>query len=95
MSKRDTQTLGYSPESHLAKARPVEVLYTGPHHDPRAVDTPAGTVLVDETFIREHGGYVLVKDASGYKRPYGLDRFRQLYDPLNDDNPTGVFTHDD
>lgn len=59
--------------------KPVEVEYRGPYHDPEVVETIEGDFEVDEEYIDEHGGYVIIRGVEGEVYPCGLDIFQQTY----------------
>lgn len=66
-----------------ARKKPVEVEYQGPFTDPSVVGTIEGTFEVDEEYIDEHGGYVIIRGVDGEVYPCALDIFEETYDRLD------------
>lgn len=62
-----------------ATKRPVAVEYMGPYIDPQVVETLEGDFEVDDEYIDEHGGYVIIRGVEGEVYPCGLDIFRETY----------------
>jgi len=52
----------------------------GPYTDPRIVDTLEGQYEVDDAYIREHGGYYLMRGADGEQYPCAKDIFEETYE---------------
>jgi len=67
-----------------ARKKPVEVEFRGPYTDPQVVETIEGDFEVDEEYIEEHGGYVIIKGVEGEVYPCGLDIFEATYSVLAD-----------
>jgi len=63
-----------------ARKRPVEVEFRGPYTDTDTIDTLEGDFEVDENYINEHGGYVVIRGVDGEVYPCGLDIFRETYE---------------
>lgn len=59
--------------------RPVLVEARGPFEDPDVVATLEGDYEVDDAYIEEHGGYVLIRGVDGEVYPCALDIFRETY----------------
>lgn len=68
-----------------ATKRPVDVRYAGPYTDPSHVDTLEGEFEIDEEYIEEHGGYVIIRGVNGEQYPCALDIFKQTYSLRPDD----------
>jgi DNA-directed RNA polymerase subunit RPC12/RpoP len=62
-----------------ARKKPVEVEYRGPYTDPEVVETIEGDFEVDEEYIDEHGGYVIIRGVEGEVYPCALDIFEDTY----------------
>jgi hypothetical protein len=58
----------------------VEVEFRGPYTDTDTIDTLEGDFEIDETYIDEHGGYVVIRGVDGEVYPCGLDIFRETYE---------------
>lgn len=65
-----------------ARKKPVEVEFQGPFTDIREVNTLEGYFEVDESYIEEHGGFVIIRGVDGEKYPCALDIFRETYEVL-------------
>lgn len=63
-----------------ARKKPVVVEFRGPYTDTETVETIEGDFEVDEEYIDEHGGYVIIRGVEGEKYPCGLDIFRETYE---------------
>jgi len=63
-----------------ARKRPVEVEFRGPYTDTDTIDTLEGDFEIDENYINEHGGYVVIRGVDGEVYPCGLDIFRETYE---------------
>jgi len=66
-------------EWSTAEKRPVEVEYRGPYTEPREIETLEGNFEVDEEYVEEHGGYVIIRGVRGEVYPCALDVFKQTY----------------
>ncbi len=64
---------------YSATKKPVEVEFRGPYDDPDVIETIEGDFEVDEAYIEEHGGYVIIRGVEGDVYPCGLDVFNQTY----------------
>lgn len=62
-----------------ARKKPVEVEYRGPYTDPEIVETIEGDFEVDEEYIDEHGGFVIIRGVEGEVYPCAIDVFTQTY----------------
>jgi hypothetical protein len=62
-----------------AEKKPVEIEYRGPYDDPEVIETIEGDFEVDEEYIDEHGGFVIIRGVEGEVYPCGLDIFQQTY----------------
>jgi len=69
-----------------ARKKPVEVEFRGPYNDPDTIETIEGDFEVDEEYIEEHDGYVIIRGVEGEVYPCGLDIFRETYQQLIDDS---------
>lgn len=67
-----------------ARKKPVEVEYRGPYDDPAIIETIEGDFEVDEEYIEEHGGYVIIRGVEGEVYPCGLDIFHETYETTRD-----------
>lgn len=65
-----------------AQKKPVEVEYRGPYEDTDTIETIEGDFEVDEEYIEEHGGYVIIRGVEGERYPCGLDIFRETHDTI-------------
>jgi hypothetical protein len=63
-----------------ARKKPVEVEFRGPYIDPQIVETIEGDFEVDEDYIDEHGGYVIIRGIEGEVYPCGYDIFLETYE---------------
>lgn len=66
------------------RKKPVEVEFRGPYTDTETVETIEGDFEVDEEYIDEHGGYVIIRGVEGEVYPCGLDIFRETYEQVTD-----------
>lgn len=78
----DTDT---ADEWRSARKRPVEIEFRGPYTDTDTVETIEGTFEVDEQYLDEHGGYVIVRGVDGEVYPVALDIFQETYDIPDED----------
>ena len=67
-------------EWSTARKKPVEIEYAGPFTDPDVVETIEGDFEVDEEYIGQHGGYVIIRGVEGELYPCALDIFEDTYD---------------
>lgn len=63
-----------------ARKKPVEVEFRGPFETPGTVETIEGNFEIDEEYIEEHGGFVIIKGVDGEVYPCGLDIFEETYE---------------
>lgn len=77
-----SQTAAQSENWSAARKRPVEVEYRGPYTDPAVVETLEGDFEVDEEYVEEHGGFVIINGVDGEEYPCALDIFEETYEPL-------------
>jgi len=63
-----------------ARKKPVEVEFRGPYTETDTIETIEGDFEVDEEYIEEHGGYVIIRGIEGEVYPCGLDIFRETYE---------------
>lgn len=63
-----------------AQKKPVEIEFCGPFTDPSIINTIEGDFEVDEEYIREHRGYVIIKGIDGEIYPCALDIFEKTYE---------------
>lgn len=63
-----------------ARKKPVEVEFRGPYTDTDTIETIEGDFEVDEDYIEEHDGYVIIRGVEGEEYPCGLDIFRDTYE---------------
>jgi hypothetical protein len=68
-----------------ARKKPVEVEYKGPYSQPDILDTIEGDFEVDQEYIIEHDGYVLIRGVNDEVYPCGYDIFRETYEVLDDE----------
>jgi hypothetical protein len=66
-----------------ARKKPVEVEFRGPYTDTDTIDTIEGDFEIDEEYINEHGGYVIIRGVEGEVYPCGLDIFKETYEQVN------------
>jgi len=67
-------------EWQTARKKPVRVQFRGPYHDTDTIKTIEGNFEVDEDYIDDHGGYVIIRGVEGEVYPCGYDIFRETYD---------------
>lgn len=65
-----------------AKKKPVEIEFRGPYTDTDTIETIEGEFEVDEEYVEDHGGYVIIRGVEGEIYPCGLDVFRQTYEQV-------------
>lgn len=65
-----------------ARKKPVKIQYRGPYTDPTVIQTLEGDFEVDDEYIEEHGGFVVIKGVQNEVYPCGLDVFQETYDLL-------------
>jgi hypothetical protein len=65
-----------------ARKKPVEVEWRGPYDDTDTIETIEGDFEVDEEYIEEHEGYVIICGVEGELYPCGLDIFRETYEQV-------------
>ena len=82
----DTDADGDERAEHWRPARkkPVEVQFRGPYTDPDVVETIEGDFEIDDEYIDDHGGYVLIRGVEGEIYPCAVDVFRETYEPPAD-----------
>jgi hypothetical protein len=68
-----------------ARKKPVEVEFRGPYTDTDTIETIEGDFEVDEEYIEEHDGYVIIRGVEGEVYPCGLDIFRETYEQMTDE----------
>lgn len=66
-------------EWRKVEKKPVEVEYRGPYFETDEIETIEGDFEVDEEYLDEHGGYVIIKGVQGEVYPCALDVFRKTY----------------
>jgi hypothetical protein len=66
-----------------AEKKPVEVEYRGPFTDLDTIETIEGDFEIDEAYLEEHGGYVLIRGVEGEVYPCALDIFNETYERLD------------
>lgn len=78
-------------EWRSARKKPVVIEYRGPYYDTDTIETIEGDFEVDEEYIEEHGGYVIIRGVEGEVYPCGIDIFRETYEMVSakDDPPEG------
>lgn len=67
-----------------ARKKPVEVEFRGPYTDTATIETIEGDFEVDEAYIAEHGGYVIIRGIEGEVYPCGVDIFRETYEQVRE-----------
>lgn len=60
--------------------KPVEVEFRGPFTETDIIETIGGDFEIDEEYIEEHGGYVIIRGVEGEVYPCAYDIFRDTYD---------------
>jgi len=78
----ETATNGDSKHWKPARKKPVKIQYRGPYTDPTVIETLEGDFEVDDEYIEEHGGFVVIKGVQNEVYPCGLDVFQETYDLL-------------
>ena len=63
-----------------ARKKPVVVEFRGPYTDTETIETIEGDFEVDQEYIDEHGGYVIIRGVEEEEYPCGLDIFRETYE---------------
>ena len=73
-----------------ARKKPVEIEYRGPYytkpsdfHESKTDDviqTIEGDFEIDNEYLKEHGGYVIIRGVDGEVYPCALDIFNKTYD---------------
>lgn len=66
-------------EWRVAEKKPVEVEYRGPYYTEDEIETIEGDFEIDEEYLEEHEGYVIIKDVKGEEYPCSLEIFRETY----------------
>lgn len=67
---------------HPCRKKPKEVEYAGPFRNPTIVETLEGDYEVDDDYIDEHGGFVIIRGVDGERYPCALDIFHETYEVL-------------
>lgn len=77
--------MNQAPEDEwlTAQKKPIEVKFRGPYHDTETVETIEGDFEVDEEYIEQHGGYVIICGIEGEIYPCGYDIFRETYEIIS------------
>ena len=65
-----------------ARKRPVEIEFRGPFYETDEIETIEGDFEVDEEYLEEHGGYVIIRGVNGEKYPCALDIFTETYEVI-------------
>lgn len=76
-----------------ARKKPVEVEFRGPYVTTDRIDTLEGDFEVDEEYIDEHGGYVIIRGVEGEEYPCALDIFEETYE-VQPDGGSGYYSGD-
>lgn len=63
-----------------ARKKPIEIEYRGPYTDPAVLKTIEGDFEVDEEYIDNHEGYVIIRGVDGETYPCALDIFEETYE---------------
>jgi hypothetical protein len=63
-----------------ARKKPVEIEFCGPFDDPQVVETIEGDFEIDDEYIENHGGYVIIRGVDGELYPCALDIFEETYE---------------
>jgi hypothetical protein len=66
-----------------ARKKPVEIEFRGPYTDTDTIETIEGDFAVDEEYIDQHDGYVIIRGVGGEVYPCGLNIFRETYEQVN------------
>lgn len=66
-------------EWHQAKKRPIVVDYRGPYTDTSVIDTIEGDFDIDQEYINDHDGFVIIRGVEDEIYPCGFDIFRETY----------------
>lgn len=64
----------------FARKLPVEVEFRGPYDDPEVIETIEGDFEVDEEYIEEHDGFVIIRGVQDEEYPCALDVFAETYE---------------
>lgn len=78
-------TDGDSFQWKRAVKRPVYVEFAGPFHTTDVIETIEGDFEVDQEYLDEHGGYVIIRGIQGEIYPCALDVFVETYAMEGDD----------
>ena len=81
----DTTASGGVDNWRKAQKKPVEVKFRGPYTDTDTIKTIEGDFEVDEEYVEQHGGYVIIRGVKGEEYPCGLDIFRETYEQVIND----------
>ena len=78
-----------SDEWKSARKRPVKIEYRGPYYvkptefhpsqTNDAIETIEGDFTIDDEYLQEHGGFVIIQGVDGEVYPCALDIFRKTY----------------
>ena len=72
-----------------ARKKPIQVDFRGPYRDTDTIETIEGDFEVDEEYIAEHEGYVIIRGVEGEVYPCGLDIFRETYERVPEGEDDG------
>jgi hypothetical protein len=75
-----------------AQKKPVEVEFRGPYRSTDIIETIEGDFEIDEEYIEEHGGYVIIRGVEGEVYPCGLDIFRETYEQVRNERSLDTAT---
>lgn len=82
MSEKPLESTVMTNQWKKARKKPVEIEYRGPYHDTDTIETIEGDFEVDEEYVEEHGGYVIIRGMEGEVYPCGLDIFQETYEQV-------------
>lgn len=71
-------------EWQSARKKPVTVEFTGPYYDTDTIETIEGDFEVDQDYIDEHDGYVIIRGVEDELYPCGYDIFCETYEVVDD-----------
>jgi len=66
-------------EWRQAEKKPVQIEFRGPYYTEDEIETIEGDFEIDEEYLDEHNGYVVIKGVQGEIYPCALDVFEETY----------------
>ena len=67
-----------------ARKKPVEIEFRGPYTEGDVIETLEGDFEIDQDYLDEHGGFVIIRGVDGEVYPCALDIFRETYEVVLD-----------